>query len=518
MSNAGEGPAERTVLRIAIGWIALVLLDGYATWLHQGLASPPGGFASQWWHPTQFLILHPTIGGWEPGEGAFYLSLPAIALTGVVFWGSRSAIARTLALMLLITTIVMPMLAFGESPWELFHWRLSVVILVISLAIAVAIMSPALTDAWLRRGVALRLLLYVPVAFAVIALMRNATGTDETLVANVSPWPSITVFGLEMATYTIVGILFGVGIGLAALTQWEERKGFALVGVVAGCVFPAIWFHQRFQGDDPSPLVALTVVTAIVLGLSTITRWGDRGQRIGHRATIFVLGAALVITPIIAGRAWAAADYTVNKFVRARIATDALAKYFEKEGVYPDTLDVLTEQNYLEELPTPRVGFDFLYDIGFLPPIEFDYRSLGSSYVLEFNSTEWVQCAYNPPWSAGSGGSEYEDDEEYAEEYGEEYDDESGEAWSCPDTRPSLWGNDEEGGEEYVARSPARAPGSAHRRRDSSPLGSSARTRSRPPPQGGLRRGPSSRSRRRPPRGRARSRPRASGPRRCRRP
>ena len=43
---------------------------------------------------------------------------------------------------------------------------------------------------------------------------------------------------------------------------------------------------------------------------------------------------------------------------------------------------------------------------------------------------------------------------EKIKEYADE-DDESGEAWSCPDTRPQLWGNDDEDrgedewGEEY---------------------------------------------------------------------
>ncbi len=72
---------------------------------------------------------------------------------------------------------------------------------------------------------------------------------------------------------------------------------------------------------------------------------------------------------------------------------------------------------------------------------------LGSSYVLECVSNAWVQCAYNPPWSPYAGADpeyEYEEDEEYAGE-----DDESGEAWSCPDTRPELFGNnEEEGGED----------------------------------------------------------------------
>ena len=450
MTTPSDGPVQRTVLRIAIGWIALIALDGYVTFLHQGLGSPPGGWASQWWHPTQFLLLSPTVGGWaeEPVLATLRLALPALALGAVVFWGTASAIARTLAVTLVFGSLLVCIVAFyAEGAWELFHWRMSLVIFLIALSIGVAIMSPALTDAWLRRGVALRLLLYVPVAFAVVALMRNATGTDETLTANFSPWPGITIFGLEMGAYTVVGVLFGLGIGLAALAQWGQRTGLALVGIAIGCVFPAIWFQQRF-GGEAATLVVLTIATAIALALAGITRHGERAARLGRRATVFTLGAALVITPVLAGRAWAAADYTVNKFVRARIATDALASYYAKEGQYPDELSALIEAGYLKELPRPRVGFEFLYQTGFLPPNEFSYRNLGSSYVLEFNSTEWVQCAYNPPWSAGGAGGEYE--EEYEdEEYADEYDSKAEEAWSCPDTRPALWGDDDEGGEEY---------------------------------------------------------------------
>ncbi len=59
--------------------------------------------------------------------------------------------------------------------------------------------------------------------------------------------------------------------------------------------------------------------------------------------------------------------------------------------------------------------------------------------MLEFVSTEWVQCAYNPPWEPDEDDYEYEEEEEeYEEEYGEEEEDGDG-AWSCPDTRPQLW-------------------------------------------------------------------------------
>ena len=72
----------------------------------------------------------------------------------------------------------------------------------------------------------------------------------------------------------------------------------------------------------------------------------------------------------------------------------------------------------------PRIGFDTLFALGLLEPPEFGYRGLGSGYVLEFASTEWVQCVYTPPW--------FDEDEPLGE-------DEAEEPWACPDTRPDLW-------------------------------------------------------------------------------
>ena len=55
-----------------------------------------------------------------------------------------------------------------------------------------------------------------------------------------------------------------------------------------------------------------------------------------------------------------------------------------------------------------------------------------------------MQCAYNPPWAEDAEyGSDYTEEEEAELEDWEKADDESGEAWSCPDTRPELWGGDE---------------------------------------------------------------------------
>ena len=65
-------------------------------------------------------------------------------------------------------------------------------------------------------------------------------------------------------------------------------------------------------------------------------------------------------------------------------------------------------------------------------PYSFDYRGFGTSYVLEFVSTEWIQCAYNPPY-LDEYGNEYE---EYEDEDGEEG---GGDIWTCSASRPQFF-------------------------------------------------------------------------------
>ena len=108
---------------------------------------------------------------------------------------------------------------------------------------------------------------------------------------------------------------------------------------------------------------------------------------------------------------------------------DALASYYEKEEAYPENLETLIAENYLEQLPQPRIGFAAYHQLGLLDPPKFDYRDLGPSYVLEFSSTAWVMSPYNPP-------RQLDEDEDP-----EDFDDPdllTG-AWSCPDDRPDLW-------------------------------------------------------------------------------
>ena len=114
MSSETEVDTRKTLLPAAVGWIALIALDAYAVFLHQGLGSAPGGWASLWWQPTSFLLLDPTIGGWTdvPMQGLAILSLPALLIAPAVFLGTRSAVARALSVSLVVMCGVF---AFGGS-------------------------------------------------------------------------------------------------------------------------------------------------------------------------------------------------------------------------------------------------------------------------------------------------------------------------------------------------------------------------------------------------------------------
>ena len=54
-----------------------------------------------------------------------------------------------------------------------------------------------------------------------IALVRNATGTDPSLPFSISPWPAVPVFAIEVGALFVMvwmlGAALGVGSGPAPL-------------------------------------------------------------------------------------------------------------------------------------------------------------------------------------------------------------------------------------------------------------------------------------------------------------
>jgi hypothetical protein len=419
-----------------LGWALLAALFLYACFVHHGVGPPPQPAAPLWYHPRAFLLdcalLAPLLE--SPVRAIAALGLPALFATGAIAIAGRSALATALAASCTVATALFLFYGVGAaSVWKFFHWRGSVVIVLTALCAGFAASAPLLVESWKRRGWALRLALYLPIFLAVLALMRNATGTDPALRFAISPWPAIPVFGIEVAACFAALFFAGVALGVGGMALARSSAGVAAVaaGIGLGLGVPALLLWVGSQaGMFPFQVGAASlwgIGAASALGIAAVgtIRVGEPSADLRRRAARLAAAAVLVAAPILAGHALSRHDYTVTRDQRAQVILDALQRYFEREEVYPDSLDELVASADLESVPEPQIGFGFLYAGG------FDYQNFGISYVLDFPAPRWVQCAYNPPW----------EDEDYEGADGEEGDGDRslGGAWSCPSAPPELW-------------------------------------------------------------------------------
>jgi len=426
--------------RALSGWALVLVLLGYALFLHHGLGPFPDR-ALEIWSPREFLIRQSWITPFEEhlAFGVLAFMLPAALGTVGVFRLSRSSVARMLALSAVLMCGLFAYYGLGERGpgiWNFFHWRGSAVMVGIALALAATASAPLLAASWLRLPMAARIVVYLPVLVGVVVMMRNVTGTDPTLRFAISPWPVVPLFGLKFGSVAILGVIGGMA--LAAWSFARDAEGVAppaarrALGLLAALLVPALWFklwHPTF------PAKGMAVVTAagaaFVLGAAFLGRADTRARRSRHLAWGFLLA----LLPLAIGKTWADADYSRTREGSARVVIDALAAYYEDHTEYPEDLQELVDLEYLERIPRPTIGFDFI------EAQEFVYQSFGNSYNLEFSSPDWVQCAYNPAWSEEDWDDEDEaDDPGVTEAGGDDADEESlGESWSCPSSPPELW-------------------------------------------------------------------------------
>jgi hypothetical protein len=403
--------------------------------LYYGLGVPPGGISTRWWHPSTFLLDWPIVGAWVdvPRLGILAAALPASLISVGVFLTTRSALTRAIALSCVFTALGFAAYGFASPmPWHFFHWRWSLVIVLSGVAMGWASASPLLAARWIERGLPTGLAIYLPVSLATAAMIRGATGTDENLPFSFSPWPAFPVFGLEGGAYGIAGILLGLAAGTLLLARASERPAIALAGILCATLLPGLWFSLRFGALEAHSFAALSLVSALLLGAAQITRSGDRCAVLQRRGLHFACGAALVAIPLISGHALATGDYASNRFFRSGIVIDALQRHIQERDSYPENLDVLVEENYLDALPQPRVGFAFVSALGLAPAHQFHYSDFGSGFNLEFVATEWIQCTY-------TGSYYYPEDEEEFDDDPEEEEYEDSEPWNCVKDYPSLW-------------------------------------------------------------------------------
>ena len=452
--------SRRSLAATLFGWAAVAAALLYAVLVHYGVGPSNKGMAWHWYTPRTFLLdielLYPVFE--SLGRALLGTAIPAAALAACAIALCRSAVGRALALASIVAVLLFTFYGV-QAPfvWDFFHWRASAVLALTAVVVGSSLAAPWLAQSWLRLAWPLRLLVYLPIVFAVFALVRNATGTDESLRFAISPWPAVPVFGIEVAALFIAAWLAGTGIGLWAIARSHvpgsrRQWGPLVAGVLFAIALPALllWIGSRlglfpFRAGAKTFLGA-SILTAISIAVGPLVRGG--GVRLRRRARHALVGAVLIGIPLVGSEAMARYDYYVTREIRARRIIDALDLYLQRETVYPDALQDLVDAGDIDAIREPSIGFGFLYDA------KFRYQNFGTSFILEFAAPRWVECAYTPPFSDeeeeeedGSGDGDERaapinpadaDAPDDADEAGGDGDS-LGEAWSCPSKPPELW-------------------------------------------------------------------------------
>jgi len=444
--QAGGG---RPLAAVLLGWAVVAAALAYAVLVHYGVGPSNQGIAWHWYTPRTFLLdielLYPVFE--SLGRALMGAAIPAAALAACAIALCRSSVGRALALASLVAVLLFPFYGVrAPFVWNFFQWRTSAVLALTAVVVGFSLATPWLAQSWLRLSWPVRLLVYLPIVFAVFALVRNATGTDESLRFAISPWPAVPVFGIEVAALFIAAWLGRTGVGLLAIARQQgsggrRAWGRLVAGLLLAIALPVLllWIGSRlglfpFRAGAKT-LLGASLVTALSIALVPLVRGG--GERLRKRARHVLVGAALIGIPLVGSEAVARYDYYLTREIRARRIIDALDVYFRRETVYPDALQDLVEAGDIDSIREPSIGFGFLYDA------KFRYQNFGTSFILEFEAPRWVECAYTPPFSEeeeeeGESGDQSEPagDEDAAS--GEDGDS-LGEAWSCPSKPPELW-------------------------------------------------------------------------------
>ena len=444
MSALPPSPSSPGLLRRLLGPFLLLLLVGWTVLIHHGLGPRPD-LGSRWYSPNGFLTRALLASPFESlaaerWKGFLAFWTPALLLATACWLTTRSALLRFAAAAAALAAAFFLLYALGSESakvaWTLFHWRASGTMLALAGVMGGVLVAPWLAASWLRLTWPLRIAALVPVALGVIAIERGVTGTNERLPFAISPWPVVQVFGLEVVGTIIASLLAGVALGLAGVAMLRRGRSLAgLVAILIGLALPAAWLALGSQGFLPFHAGArgfaiATVLCALVLATTALS--GLEPTRLARRARILGTAAVLLGLPLLIGQAWARVDYARNRDVHAQRVIDGLASYYEREQMYPETLEALVESRDLDGVPKPHLGFGFLGD-----GTSFTYQAFGTSYLLEFPAPRWVQCAYNPPYDE----EEYADEDEPAPDDATDPEEELdlGGSWSCPSSPPELW-------------------------------------------------------------------------------
>jgi hypothetical protein len=347
--------------------------------------------------------------------------VPVLLAAALGFRLFRSSVARVLLAALALTLLAFTYYGWLDvETWRDYTWRWPIALFVTSLYLSAFALGPALVRAAATRSRLVQALGVLALAVPVYFLSTEVTGTNPFLEWNLSPWPVITLYG-----FLLFGLLFGVihlaaGLGLAVRERLGGTPGLA-VGLASAPVLAVLLRGIPFEQTTALRIALLALGAG---GLVAWVAWRAREQR---SSWAFLAAALLILGSVKAGQ-WQAEYFQAkarDEIAPALIA--ALERHRQDLGSYPYDLAELVPK-YMPALPNPRVGW--LSD----PGEDFTYTNLGDSFLLEFASVLWVQCAYSPPYV-----EEGEEDEPADVAGGGESDRMLEASWSCERKPPRLW-------------------------------------------------------------------------------
>jgi hypothetical protein len=342
-------------------------------------------------------------------------ALPAATATAVGFVLFRQALVRAALLALGLALCAFSYYGWLDlETWQDYGWRWPAVLLATAAYLAVFALAPAIVATMRRRTPAVRIAALLAFVVPIYVLSIEVTGTNPTLQWNLSPWPTVTLYGFLLFGLSIGVIHLGAGIGLLVRTRWDGAPGLALGALAAAAVALALRAIP-FERTSPIRLAVLALPSALVVALV-----GRRREALGPAAVAFLAAGLLLLGSIKAGQ-WHAERFLAR--ARDEIAPELIAaidRHHGKHDAFPSELAALVPDE-MPAIPQPHIGWlDWDEEV-------FTYTDLGDSFLLEFSGPLWVQCAYSPPYEEELEDEEGESSERLAA------------AWSCERKPPRLW-------------------------------------------------------------------------------
>jgi hypothetical protein len=435
-------------IAVRVAYVAVFLAVGVSYYYFLGPAPTPSERreAVGWWRPTG--LAHESESAWlaplqqigrdaqqarhegrsEP-RGLIPLalfSLPVIALVALGFALFRAPLWRVGALALGLALCAFSYYGWLDpETWQDYSWRWPATLLSTTSFVALFALAPALVARVARRRSALLQGLALAAWFtSIYFLSTEVTGTNPRLEWNISPWPTLTLYGFQLVGLTLGTVYLAAGIGLLARGAPASRPRTLAAALLASALAAAlVWLPFSQIGPLTIAVLALpAAVIAAAVGRDPATR--------GRPGAAYAVAGLLILAAIKLGQ-WQGEHFlaTSRDEVAPRVIA-AIERYRKDHDSYPDELPQLLPA-YLPAIPLPRVGWFDTEDAAFI------YTNLGDSFLLEFPGIVWMQCAYSPAYkeetreeakptaaAAPSGGGEHESLEA---------------SWSCESKPPQLW-------------------------------------------------------------------------------